>query len=66
MSEWISVDERLPDDSHDVLMYLGNGHMLVGYYDAPCNGFRGILGITNRVTHWMPLPEVPKMKGGAG
>ena len=60
-SEWISVEERLPEFYTYVLTYdtvsgnvqidsvLSNGEFVIGY----------------NVTHWMPLPEAPKMKGGA-
>ena len=58
-SEWISVEERLPELYTYVLTYdtvsgnvqidsvLSNGEFVIGY----------------NVTHWMPLPEAPKMKG---
>ncbi len=60
-SEWISVDERLPELHTYVITYdtvlgdvqidsvLSNGEFVIGY----------------NVTHWMPIPEAPKMKGGA-
>ena len=59
--EWISVEERLPELYTYVITYdtvsgdvqidsvLSNGEFVIGY----------------NVTHWMPLPEAPKMKGGA-
>ena len=64
-SEWISVDERLPDTQQEVLTY------------SECNGVRSALLIVAKddiktwylctsnklsisVTHWMPLPEAPK------
>jgi hypothetical protein len=74
---WISVDERLPEECKNVLCFARNKTMiafmekaedcgeyvpvfwdLVAYdrddtYDEVC------------ATHWMPLPEPPKMKGGA-
>ena len=78
--EWISVDERLPDceqgaESEAVLFITKQGFMYTGYYG--CCGifhdryFREIKNATegydiSNVTHWMPLPEAPKMKGGAG
>ena len=67
-SEWISVDERLPERMKTVLVcvkgYLKKPIMVVsemleenGSRWSACAGFT--------VTHWMPLPEAPKMKGGA-
>ena len=61
-SEWISVDERLPKQWEMVLVF--------------CDDIVSIDFISSRgrwyehidhdiVTHWMPLPEPPKMKGGA-
>jgi hypothetical protein len=74
-SEWISVDERLPTEQKEFLAYYGfdNGDGDLGMM------FTGVLtyfacdkrphfqheDLRLRVTHWMPLPEAPKMKGGA-
>ena len=76
-SEWISVEERLPDcewgaESKAVLFITKQGFMYTGYYG--CGGifhdryFREFKNATegydiSNVTHWMPLPEAPKMKG---
>ena len=75
--EWISVEERLPEECKNVLCFARNKTMIafmekvedcgeyvpvfwdwVAYdrddtYDEFC------------ASHWMPLPEAPKMKGGA-
>lgn len=74
--EWISVKERLPKECKNVLCVEGNKTIIafmekvedcgtyvpvfwdwIAYdrddtYDEVC------------ATHWMPLPEAPKMKGG--
>ena len=55
--EWISVDERLPDNHTRCLVIAEDGEYYVTYYHS---GF-----YTPYVTHWMPLPEPPMMKGGA-
>ena len=78
--EWISVGERLPDAElkrakaiePDVLfpclvVRAGN---VVSYIDKAWYwGTKFITqdctDITDSVAHWMPLPELPKMKGGA-
>ncbi len=74
-SEWISVDERLPDCCGlSVLMVAVNQYsqtrVVKGFTDYQCpitfrtneREFDGIWGAWD-VTHWMPLPEAPK--GGA-
>ena len=80
--EWISVDERLPEDVYKdrkiitVLVCTKSGRvstssrvrmMMVNkekknyeYTDV----FEWSGQIAKKVTHWMPLPEAPKMKGG--
>ena len=65
-SEWISVEDRLPKDNVPVIVYKNKysevyGNMETAYIH---NGiWRGSIG--EAITHWMPLPEPPKMKGGA-
>jgi hypothetical protein len=66
MSEWISVDDRLPEEGRDVLVYAKGGWMAVRHYRAPQgNSFSGWypngLPIEN-TTHWMPLPEPPSLE----
>ena len=64
--EWISVEERLPEENGYYLIYTKYGYIEVERYktwdDDDLDGgywweFEGC------VTHWMPLPEAPK--GGA-
>lgn len=64
-SEWISVEERLPEADTDVLVITANGSFKV----ARCNIYHNgtlVLWMTNdglgekAITHWMPLPELPK------
>lgn len=73
-TEWISVDERLPESNTRVLGY---SRLLdeVCCYDI-AEGTREIQWWTEDhgwylasdldITHWMPLPEPPMMKEGAG
>lgn len=62
---WISVDERLPEPFHSVLVHMPQ--------ETPCptvhEGYRTNDGCWysahfvrefDEVTHWMPLPEPPK------
>lgn len=70
--DWISVDERMPEDNVMVLIvYLGTaGEPIVtaGRYcptDDPDNipNWRGDVGARDsfwKVTHWMPLPDPPE------
>ena len=64
VQEWISVDDRLPEDDSDVLAYLRNGEEGRIY---PANYAKGVwfdcifnTPVTDTTTHWMPLPEPPK------
>ena len=64
VQEWISVDDRLPEDESDVLAYSRNGEEGRIY---PANYAKGvwfdcifITPATDTTTHWMPLPQPPK------
>lgn len=72
MSEWISVDERLPTEQKEFLAYYGFDHgdgdlgvMCMGvltyfaYDEKPHFQYEEL---RLRVTHWMPIPEAPKMQ----
>ena len=61
MSEWISVKDRLPEEYGDVLVfrvYNQRPMMSVDTYDADRKRFSKYHN--GGVTHWMPLPEMPK------
>lgn len=63
-SEWISVDERLPDNRKFVIACDKYGNVGEAYYRG--GRFEWIDDEEwVEATHWMPLPEAPKMKGGA-
>lgn len=69
--EWISVEEQLPKLDTMVLVFTMRGSFEVARYNIYHNGTLP-LWMTNEgiwkneiITHWMPLPEPPKMKGGA-
>ena len=82
--EWISVDERLPEDTipddykHKTIKVLvairGKNGVTIRtqqrfldytYRDDKRTAFWTWRFSGGDVTHWMPLPEAPKMKGGA-
>ena len=71
MSEWISVDDKLPDDEHDTLLVVlksitekpHSGDVAVdtdAFYTS--EGYFRFWGSSKeyKVTHWMPLPEPPE------
>lgn len=62
--EWISVDERLPEESD---WYLVNIIAPFDFEFVSISHYSQGYGWNNpdTITHWMPLPEAPKMKGGA-
>ena len=62
--EWISVDERLPEEDMRVLVYI-NSERSYTKLDTDRMGDGEWVRWDKDITHWMPLPEVPKMKGGA-
>ena len=64
VQEWISVNDRLPEDDSDVLAYSRNGEECRIY---PANYAKGVwfdcifnTPATDTTTHWMPLPQPPK------
>jgi hypothetical protein len=71
-SGWISVDERLPsederrDEFEELVPFLvcekDTKHPYRAFYDGTTWG-DGLMKIKG-ITHWMPLPEPPVMKGG--
>jgi hypothetical protein len=68
-SEWISVEERLPERSTRVLAYSKKYNEVNVYYYGGADEWWDNDGWASakyyEITHWMPLPEAPKMKGGA-
>ena len=62
MSNWISCNERLPENNQDILVWIEDSERI-----APCNYFEGkwFDAIFDRFVNpiaWMPLPE-PYEKG---
>lgn len=60
-SPWHRVEERLPDDSRDVIIFTASRIVGVGSFIRP-NWYQWYSGggLPVDVTHWMPLPEPPK------
>lgn len=57
--EWISVEERLPDNGETVLTVDNEGYMIVASWYELGGWFLPVCR-ANPVTHWIPLPEPPK------
>lgn len=60
--EWISVEERLPDDHQIVVCMMKKGDFRVLEWDYPRWAWVDETVYWNErdVTHWMPLPSAPK------
>lgn len=60
-SPWHRVEERLPDDSREVIIFTASRIEGVGSFIRP-NWYQWYSGggLPVDVTHWMPLPEPPK------
>lgn len=69
MSEWISVEERIPEPLIDVLVHINR----IGFYVLSMCPYHDSENLSywsfpdswvdideNDVTHWMPLPEPPE------
>lgn len=75
--EWISVEDRLPEKNGQYLVTNGKKITIEQFSHPNCltafskpsfcfwdNSGDGWWRKLNFPTHWMPLPEAPKMKGG--
>ena len=70
MAEWISVDDRMPENFQTVLVARDDGGIFCWMYSADStteevwvDDYANAFSVY-RVTHWMPLPEPPKEGGG--
>jgi hypothetical protein len=57
MNEWISVKDRLPEKGKDVLCVDHRGAFIGCFSDGI---WYDVDSCNVPVTHWMPLPELPK------
>lgn len=58
MSEWISVNERVPDTYDKVLVLTKNRKIFTACYR--CRWGEWALASKACVTHWMPMPDLPE------
>ncbi len=68
-SEWVSVEEALPTEWENVLVF-EDGGISIAFIDIKSwwdyeSYYKNDTWHQVFPTHWMPLPEPPKMKGGA-
>jgi hypothetical protein len=61
VDRWISVEDRLPENYIEVLVYDTDCGIVIGWYDKEIGDFVAeFISPLDAVTHWMPLPEPPK------
>lgn len=67
MSEWISVEDRIPDDGQNVIAFVDGAFVVAAQYRSSCfyDVLKDVDGslfetVSRDVTYWQPLPEPPK------
>ena len=64
VQEWVSVDERLPEEKVDCIVHYkhaycnNDGYWAIGFCFYDGEKFR--IDLAYKVTHWMPIPQPPK------
>lgn len=59
MSEWISVEDRLPEKTGRYIVLYENGEIVdKNFWDDEPERFVRVT-TAGRVTHWIPMPELP-------
>ncbi len=62
MTEWISVNDRLPHKNQDIIAYGPEFYkpiQIVYKGDVENHITLAIIGSWDTITHWMPLPDRP-------
>ena len=61
VQDWISVDERLPDDNDRVIAFRPNESETSAYKYCVMWGWSVKASLKHRgITHWMDMPQPPK------
>ena len=61
VQEWISVDDRLPDDNDRVIAFRPNEPETSAYKYCVMWGWSVKASLKHRgITNWMPIPQPPK------
>ena len=63
VQEWISVDERLPEDNDRVIAFRPNEPEISAYKYCIMWGWSVKVSLKQHsrgITHWMPIPQPPK------
>lgn len=68
MSEWISVNDRLPEKSGEYIVFTEKAHFMFLRYSKRHKAFNAYdwerkevaESRAIKVAHWMPIPELPK------
>ena len=64
VQEWVSVDDRLPEEKVDCIVHYkhaycnNDGYWAIGFCFYDGEKFR--IDLAYKVTHWMPIPQPPK------
>ena len=60
VSKWISVDEALPEDCKEVLIYDKECGIIMGWYNEKDKVWSAdFVSDLETVSHWQPLPAPP-------
>ena len=62
-SKWIRCEDMVPSDNNDVLVVVvdnGDSEIRIGFFNSDCWYSYTDDDKLAKVTHWMPLPELPK------
>lgn len=59
VQEWVSVDDRLPEDDEVVIIFTDKNFVYAGELIGD-TWFLDNDNWTETVTHWMPMPDPPK------
>ena len=61
VQEWISVEDRLPDDNDRVIAFRPNEPEISAYKYCVMWGWSVKASLKHRgITHWQPMPQPPK------